>query len=181
VKEKAMIRIFLALVFVFSPFCLNAETFYIYTCEIINGELAVYPLMVKEGVLDALFETGHIAFDDGANNCEISLENVAQMNKLYQIAMEGGARFVVAVFAKSQKELLPNKLERVSSTAKYYLFDLKSMECVGQGEDTSSNVDKEATIKGDQVLFSLGQAISGRIERLFASFEVQGSVRKNRN
>jgi hypothetical protein len=174
VKEKPVKRIFLASVLacisvVFAP-NLCGETFFVYGCEMINGELAQSPYLVKEGVLDGLFETGHIVFDDGVNNCEISMENTEQMNKLYKIAMDGGARYVIAIFSNAQKQVLPNKLDRVSCTVKYFIFDSKHMECIGQGEDGSDNTAKEAQIKGTEVLFSLGQSIAGKLESLFNSY-----------
>jgi hypothetical protein len=179
-KEKGMRRFFWACVLVFFPLGLSGETFFVYNCEMVNGELAESPFMVKEGVLDGLFETGHIIFDDGVNNCEISLENISQMNRLYKVAMDGGARYLIAIFAKSNKEILPNKRERVSSTVKYYLFDAKTMECIGQGEDFSSNQDKEAEIKGNDVLFSLGQTVAGKVDSLFAAYLGREGDRKNR-
>ncbi|MBN1412877.1 MAG: hypothetical protein JW969_18700 [Spirochaetales bacterium] len=161
--------VLLLIIYIFS-FPLFADTFFVFSCEKINGELDTYPYMVKEGILDNLFEEGHIIFDDGVNNCELSIENRDEMDKIFKTAVSGGARYIIVLFADTKREKLANKLERYESRCEYYLFDIKTRNCIGKGDLGSDNIGKEENIKGDTLLFTLGGDIAGKISLLYSSY-----------
>ena len=150
----------------FPGFC---ETIYVYTHEMCDEEPVPYDYQVKEGLLDGLFEAGHIVFDDVNDSFLPDLITTENIDTLIITARTSGAYYLLAVRIVShmQDDTNPKIIE---STAVYYLYDVMTREIVKQGNTTIDNAGDMGLGK-KKFWFELGLFISEEISRVYEEKE----------
>jgi hypothetical protein len=147
---------------------LSAETIFIYLEESCNNQHGIYLDQVKEGIFDALFEAGHVVFDDVKDNGGSSLIEEKDFKKPITIALKGGAKYVLAVRVRSETQKISENSERISGTAQVYLLLARTGVVVYTGEVRLSNNGNEVELTKDKLGFELGGMIAALVTPLWA-------------
>ncbi|MBN2531582.1 MAG: hypothetical protein JXB88_01755 [Spirochaetales bacterium] len=142
-----------------------SETIYVYTYEICNDEPVPCEFQVKEGILNGLFDAGHIVFDDISVSDRGNLLSGINIDKLIMDARSGGAYYFIGAQIISNLISLENKSECIESTAFYCLYDVSTGKLLKQGNTKMTN--KENQLSKEILWFQLGLYISGEINYFY--------------
>ena len=133
------------------------------------------PSAVVEGLLESLFEIGHIVFDFQGGN----IWDGGGLKPMIRLAAEGGARYLVAVTVRSRYESISaaeQKLDRVSSSAHYQCYDVRTGLLLGDGHLEENNEGREKEFNENSVGFRLGEGISVEVDRICRRIEKKSSL-----
>jgi hypothetical protein len=161
--KRIVVWFFLVLILV--P--LSSETIFIYLEESCNGENGIYLTEIKEGIFDALFESGHVVFDNSKDDGSHSYIKVKNFSVPLNVAVKGGARYLLAVAVDSTVETINQDQERISSTAQVYLLQANTSTIVYTGSVTLSNTDTEELMSKEYLGFELGLLIAHMIDGMW--------------
>jgi hypothetical protein len=146
---------------------LFSETIFIYLEECCNGENGIYLTEIKEGIFDALFESGHVVFDNSKDDGSHSYIKVKNFSVPLNVAVKGGARYLLAVAVNSTVEKINQDQERISSTAQVYLLQANTSTIVYTGSVTLTNTDTEKLMSKEYLGFELGLLIAHMIDGMW--------------
>jgi hypothetical protein len=144
-----------------------AETIFVYVEECCNGVHGIVLSEIKEGIFDALFEAGHIVFDDVQDKGTGSYIQTKNFAIPLAVARQGGAKYMLAVGIRSTVEKISKTEERISSTAEVYLLLTRTNTVIYFGKIELSNKGKEDTVTRDTLGFNLGTGIAALINPLW--------------
>ena len=157
----------LLFIFCFFIYPLYSETIYIYTFELCNEEPVPAEIQVKEGILEGLFEAGHIVFDDMTDTAKGNLLSNENIDKLLFNVKKGGAYYLVGVQVLSSARADDNKAEYIESTAFYYLYDVYDGKLINEGKTKINNTENNARLSKEILWFKLGKFISEEVSRFY--------------
>ncbi|MBN2444161.1 MAG: hypothetical protein JXJ04_22550 [Spirochaetales bacterium] len=159
-----IVGVLLLLCFVIFPgFC---ETIYIYTYEVCSDEPVPPEFQVKEGILDGLFDAGHIVFDDMSDSSQPDLLGTDTIDTLITTARKGGAYYLVGARIISHV-LSGSDKNQIESTATYYLYDVYSGKLIKEGMTKVDNRTNSITLSKQLLWFRLGHYISDEISQAY--------------
>lgn len=167
---KIVSLIFLSCLIIFPGF---TETIYVYTYELCNNEPVPCELQVKEGILDGLFEAGHIVFDDISGSDNGNRLSKTHIDQLIMEARKGGAYYLVGAQIITSLKSLENKTEYIESMAYYYLYDVSTGKLIQTGNTKMTNFNKEDLLNKEALWFQLGLYISGEITHFYEKRETK--------
>jgi hypothetical protein len=158
--------VLLSLMFAIS-YGVQAETFFIYSYELCNGEKVPLEYRVKEGVLEGLFDTGHIVFDDVTDTNEEDLLQDGVRDLLFHMARKGGAFYLVGIKVSTDVSEGEGGKAYIKVTAQYFLFDLYTDRLINSGDLAFDNREREDTICKEELWSELGHSISEAIHSYY--------------
>ena len=158
-KKQTFLASFIILVAVVIQ-SVPAETLFLHVNDkmIVNSLDILDP--VRDGILDGLFENGHIAFDSGPR------EETDNVSVLVGIARNGGAQYLVVVTLSDEIEL----------SAGFSVFESAYGRSLFDGVVRADGVDKEKHSMDNSLVFKLGQEISAQIHQYFTSFQKNSNL-----
>ncbi|MBN1797240.1 MAG: hypothetical protein JW822_01595 [Spirochaetales bacterium] len=148
---------------------LFSETIFIYLEESCNGENGIYLTEIKEGIFDALFESGHVVFDNSKDDASHSYIKLKNFSVPLNVAVKGGARYLLAVAVESTVEKIDEAQERISSTAHVYLLQARTSTIIYSGTVTLSNSEVEGVMSKEHLGFELGYLIAHMIDGMWGA------------
>ena len=151
---------------------LYSETIYIYVEETYNNEEPSISSPAKDGLLDGLFELGHIVFDDVQGEGEINWDN-AVFDGLVGKALYGGARFLFLVNIASYGEVNDDNMISLELAAEYYCIDLRIVKIIARGSLNLDNFYKENEISREELGFSLGNELSFIVDNVYKEYIIE--------
>ncbi|MCW8966842.1 MAG: hypothetical protein OQK82_09195 [Candidatus Pacearchaeota archaeon] len=160
---KIVVLSLLLCLVVFPGFC---ETIYIYTYEVCSDEPVPTEFQVKEGILDGLFDAGHIVFDDISDSSHPDLLAGDTIDTLLTTARKGGAYYLLGARIISHV-LSETDKDQIESTASYYLYDVYSGKLLKEGITKVDNVKNKNKLSKQLLWFQLGHYISDEISRVY--------------
>ncbi|MBN1699121.1 MAG: hypothetical protein JW881_16500 [Spirochaetales bacterium] len=143
-----------------------AETFFIYSHEVYNGESIPFEFRVKEGVMEGLFDAGHIVFDD-VSESEEDLLAEGMMDGLFQTALRGGARYLVGIHVRTETAAGEGEAPGISVQARYFLFDLRTAGLMDSGDLSIDSSGREDAAGKEMLWMECGRAVSEKIHDYF--------------
>lgn len=138
----------------------SGDVFFLFSSEKCNDLTVPVDSSAKEGIMEGMFESGHIIFDD------VSGKETSK-DELIRMAWKYGAKYLIAVYVDSIETERENKPAKLSVKANYYLYDAKTNELVGDGELNLEEDNQEEAVNKAKVWFDLGISISGAIEGIY--------------
>ncbi len=147
---------------------LSSETIFIYLEESCNGENGIYLSEIKEGIFDALFESGHIVFDNSKDDGSHSYIKLKNFSVPLNVAVKGGAKYLLAVAVESTVQKINEAEERISSTAHVYLLQARTSSIVYSGRVMLSNGEAEELMSKEQLGFELGLLIAQMLDAMWS-------------
>ena len=121
------------LILIFAGYLFPA-TFYIYTHEEYNGKTVPKGVCVREGLLEGLFEAGHIVFDNSQDSAKTDLLQEEHLATLIKIARNSEAEYILGVTVKSFSSTDAEKNNKVNCIATYHLIDVISHNSLDSGD-----------------------------------------------
>lgn len=153
---------FLLCVILFSGY---SETIYVYTYELCNNEPVPIDIQAKEGILDGLFDAGHIVFDDIHDSQHENLLAKGKIATLINHAKKGGAYYLVCALIITTVKPNPTENEYIESHALYYLYDVLTGNLLKEGNTTVNNRENKTIMNKKNLWFQLGLYISKEISQ----------------
>ncbi len=151
---------------------LYSENIYIYVEETYNNEEPSISSPAKNGLLDGLFELGHIVFDDIQGEGEINWDNEV-FDGLVGKAAYGGARFLFVVKIATYGEVNDDNMMSMESIAEYYYIDVRIVQIIAHGSINMDNFYKENEINREELGFSLGSELSFIVDAVYKEYIIE--------
>lgn len=146
----------------FFSLSLSANTMFLYSYEVIEGETSSQLSAINEGMMDELFEAAYIAFDNVAENNKIIFSPKQNLHDYLAMAKKGGARYFLAVNSVSHESMITKEAGEMDSDIIYYLYDAKTSELLDTGNLSRKFLfEKKSQI--DQIFFEIGREIVKKI------------------
>jgi hypothetical protein len=133
----------------------HAQTFMIVAAEIRDGEQLSRPFPSQEGMIEGMFDLGFVSFDTGLYAPAVDW-GAMDFQEPLDIARQGLARYLLAAEVRSTTEARDlstvksytgespvQGLEKIKTSVRYYLFDVRSMSAIGRGEVSFDNESPE--------------------------------------
>jgi len=131
-----------------------AATIFLVTEESVDGQPCPLPLPLREGLSAALFEQGHIVFDD------VDGAPPASAAALAALAQSLGAGWVLDARVEYREQAIGSRVVRVEGRAAWLLLQAPGGERAGAGTDEATNRDREGSVGREELAAELGAAIS---------------------
>jgi len=132
-----------------------AQTFMIVATEIRDGEELSRPFPSQEGMIEGMFDSGFVSFDTGLYAPAVDWGSM-DFSEPLAIARQGLAQFLLAAEVRSTTEARDlstmkdytgespaQDLLKIQTSARYYLYDVRSKKPVGQGTGSFENESPE--------------------------------------
>ncbi len=141
---------------------LAADVVWVYTEERIEGREASLPLPGLEGILDALFETDHIAVEPGAGRLPVDWENQG-FRAADSLARQAAADALLLVRFTTDRSPAGG---RITSRAAFWLMEAAGFRLIAREE---MDLDNEGRPEADarRLGFELGARVARRAIRLW--------------
>ena len=164
---KTVIRGILQAIFLILGVSLTADTLFICVEDDSRMVGRGLPSAAKEGLLDGLFDFGHIVYYD--RQTDLDEWKRGNHSRLVAQAEAGGADHLIIVtvanryFEVRRKEEL---LVGIESVAGYYFYRVRDEALLGEGSVESSNAGRENEIRELDLGYALGQELSLKLEEI---------------
>jgi len=145
---------------------LPAETYMLLVDSSLDGEEDAGPPAMLEGLMSAMFESGHVTFDCGPYRPQADWRNL-QFTEPLEIALEGGAHYLATI--RLAVRSLPMEAERPPSfalQARFQLWDPRGGSMLGEGGLELDNRDREEELPYEALLFRAGELAAGELLRI---------------
>jgi hypothetical protein len=137
---------------------LSGETVLIAVRESLNGESCPLPFSAKEGISESLFDKGHIMFDVSDS------DPVPSPAELEDMAMKGGAGFVLEAVVEFRESRLEEDRVRVDASARYSVSEASTGKIRKKGEFTATNAGRERGVDRTALGMEMGKTVAAEIE-----------------
>ncbi|MBN2737243.1 MAG: hypothetical protein JXR70_09705 [Spirochaetales bacterium] len=128
-----MKRSLIILLFLGMAMGLAANTLFLYSYELLEGETQSFSTSINEGMMEELFETPYIAYDNVAQNNSEAFDPAMDLNDFLVMAKTGGAHYFLAVNSVSHENELNEGAGELDSEIHYFLYNAKTSELLGAG------------------------------------------------
>jgi len=142
------------------------ETILVYVEQYTNGTPGPAPAAACAGILDGLFETGHIVFDTGKELVPDVDWATGGSKRLLSIAIEGGARLIVTARVESTVEGEEGQPAAVRTDLTYYVMDALTFSTLRSAALHGDNLGKENEVDASALNFGLGVEIAAEVSGL---------------
>lgn len=136
---------------------MGAGTFYLYIEERCNGEQGYFLTGVRFGLIDTLFEQGHIVFDNALDPGTDSRLTSEGIRPVFAAAWEGGAEYIVVVAVISTVEKTTARADRIAGSCVFRLYDVENGTLLGKGAFALDNAGREHEFEKDALGFEIGR------------------------
>jgi hypothetical protein len=140
----------------------GAETILVATQESVDGGPCAPPLPLGEGLSAALFEAGHVVFDQGAS------PGSAPIAALVRLARAGGAGWVLEAATDFRETRSGTGPALITAQARWTLTRADSGAQAGEGKLEATNKGREKAVDRAALGAEIGEAIACAIEALLA-------------
>ena len=139
-----------------------ADTIFLATNESVDGSPCPGPLPLREGLSAALFEEGHIVFDD------VEVLSTPPAEGLAALALSGGAAWVLEAMVGFDEERINTGLVRVAAETRWRLTRAADGSAAADGTLASSNQGREKQVDRAGLGLEIGATIARAISAALA-------------
>ena len=139
---------------------LFAETILVYVEQYTNGEAVAEAVVAAEGILDGLFQSEHIVFDTGDTTVPDMDWATGGSRQLLSIAIEGGARIIVAARMDSTVTEEEGKPASIRTQVIYHVMDTLTFATLQTRVLRDDNTGREDEVDEASLIFGLGDTIA---------------------
>jgi hypothetical protein len=132
----------------------SAETIFLATEESVDGLPCPPPLPLREGLSAALFEQGHIVFDD------VDGTPAESAGALASLAQAFGAGWALDAVAAYHEVTVSPRLVRVEARVAWRLLQAPAGAQAGAGTVDATNRDREGRVGREELAVEIGAAIA---------------------
>ncbi len=154
-------KLIFLLVLANAMFLLNAETVFVYIDKgefviekELNDDSKIWINSIENGIMDILFESGHIVFsgNSGANQ-------IIEFEKLNQLAKSGGAGILVSAVLNCR---ITNS-DVFITAGEYKVYNLSTDNIIYSGKYDFNDIYKSSEFYVEEKLFSVGQYLGNDV------------------
>jgi hypothetical protein len=157
-------------IFLLSMTLCAGETFFIVTDETFEGNPVPLGDQAREGILDSLFETGHIVLDDPDASLPDDILSEQSARGLLDRAAAFDMPFLVIVRVSSKKTDPAKAGELITAVAGFAIYDVFAKKLVGRGELRADNNGKNKFETHAKFWFYLGGEIAIKIGSIYDEY-----------